>query len=193
MIAQSERRAATIAAILDGARALFIAQGFNETSVDAIASEAGVGKGAVYHHFASKEDILDRLVDAMQGEIAGEVVAVASKGQDVLDGIGRGTFKYLTAITAPGTRRILLVDGPAVLGWERWREIDHKYFAALMRGPLDAHLSKRMSPREVEAVGHLIAGAMMEAALVCATSAKPARAARDMTDGLLVLLKPLLA
>lgn len=193
MIAQSKRRADTIAAILHGARTLFTAQGFDDTSVDAIASEADVGKGAVYHHFASKEEILDRLVDAMQNEIAGEVVAVASKGKDVLDSIGRGTFKYLTAITAPGTRRILLVDGPAVLGWERWREIDHKYFAALMRGPLDAQLRKRMNSREVQAVGHLIAGAMMEAALVCATSAKPARTARDMTDGLLILLKPLLA
>ncbi|MBN9004845.1 MAG: TetR/AcrR family transcriptional regulator [Rhizobiales bacterium] len=192
MIAQSERRAATIAAILGGARKLFLAQGFAETSVDAIALEAGVGKGAVYHHFESKEEILDRLVDAMQAEIAAEVVATARKGRDVLDSIGRGTLKYLTAITSPAIRRVLLIDGPAVLGWERWREIDHKYFAALMRGPLDASLRGRLSEREVEAVGHLVAGAMMEAALVCATSDKPERAARDMTDGLLFILRPLL-
>jgi AcrR family transcriptional regulator len=193
LIAQSERRASTITAILNGARALFLAQGFANTSVDAIAFEAGVGKGAVYHHFASKEEVLDRLVDAMQGEIAVDVVAAAQRGKDMLDSIGRGTFKYLTAITAPGAKRILLIDGPAVLGWERWREIDHKYFSALMRGPLDAHLRERLNERDVQAVGHLIAGAMMEAALVCATSDKPERTARDMTNGLLFLLKPLLA
>jgi AcrR family transcriptional regulator len=192
MISQNERRTVTIAAILDAACKLFAERGFAGTSVDAIALEAGVAKGAVYHHFSSKEEILDQLVDAMQAEIAIEVLAAAHKGRDVLDGIGRGTLKYLTAITSPGIKRILLVDGPTVLGWERWRAIDHEHFLALMREPLDSRLRGRFGEREVQAIIHLVAGAMMEAALVCAVSPRPERTARDMTSGLLLILKPLL-
>jgi len=193
MIAQSERRTATIAAILNGARKLFATQGFAETSVDAIAFEAGVAKGAVYHHFSSKEEILERLVDSMQSEIASEVRAAARKGKDPLDSFTRGTLKYFTAATAPGTKRILFVDGPAILSWERWREIDQLHFSPLIHRPLESRLSGRLSEREVRTVSHLIAGAMLEAALVCVTSDRPERTARDMTDGLMLLLKPLLA
>lgn len=193
MISQDERRAATIGAILDAARKQFAARGFADTSVDAIALEAGVAKGAVYHHFSSKEEILDRLVDTMQADMAIGVLAAAREAKSALEGIERGTFNYLTAITSPDTRRILLVDGPAVLGWERWRAIDHQHFLALIREPLATVLRGRFSDSEVQAIGHLVAGAMMEAALVCATSEKPERAVRDMTRGLLLILKPLLA
>ena len=193
MIAQNERRAATIAAILDGARKLFTERGFSATSVDAIAQEAGVAKGAVYHHFSSKEEILDRLVDTIQAEIAVEVLAAAQKAKDLRDGFSRGTLRYLTVATAPGNRHILFVDGPAILGWERWRAIDHEHFSALISGPLENHLLGKLSGRQVRAVCHLVAGAMLEAALVCANSDKPERTAREMTDGLILLLGPLLA
>ena len=193
MIAQSERRAATVSRIVEAARKLFAAHGFAETSIDAVATEAGVTKGAVYHHFSSKEEILDRLVDRMQADISAEVPEAARRGKNIVDSIRRGTLKYLTAITEPDERQILLVDGPAVLGWKRWREIDQRYFFPLMREPLVAALQSRMTPREIEAIGHLIAGAMMEAALVCATSETPQRTAKEMAHGLGKLLEPLLA
>jgi hypothetical protein len=110
-----------------------------------------------------------------------------------VEGIARGTLKYLTAATAPGTKRILFVDGPAVLGWERWRSIDDKHFSPLIRSALEPRLKGRLSERELKTVGQLIAGATLEAALICATSDRPERAARDMTEGLILLLKPLLA
>ncbi len=72
-------------------------------------------------------------------------------------------------------RQVLLIDGPGVLGWEKWREIDARYFGGVMKAPMDA----RVSAREMAAIGHLIAGAVSEAALVCATSDHPrARRAR---------------
>jgi AcrR family transcriptional regulator len=192
MIAQHERRAATIAAILDAARKLFAARGFADTSVDAIAAEAGLAKGAVYHHFRSKEDILDHLVDAIQAEVAAAIPDSVRQYKTVRDRLYRGTLEYLTAITAPAIRRIVLIDGPAILGWERWREIDQKYFAPLMRGPLGAGLRGRMNECEIQAMEHLIAGAMMEAALVCASSETPEQTARDMAKAFRTLVGPLL-
>ena len=75
-------------------------------------------------------------------------------------------------------------------GWEKWREIDARYFGGAMQAPMDRKRQGRMSPRELEAIGHLIAGAISEAALVCATSANRARAARDFTSALLKMLAP---
>ncbi|MEH2549921.1 AcrR family transcriptional regulator [Bradyrhizobium sp. AZCC 2262] len=193
MIAQSERRIATVKAILDAARGLFASRGFAETSVDAIAVEAGVAKGAVYHHFSSKEEVLDRLVDAIQSEIAVEVRKAARKGKTLADSFARGIYKYLTAAVAPDAKRILFVDGPAILGWERWRAIDNAHFSTLTRGALEARLQERLSEAQAKAIGHLVAGSLLEAALVCAAADRPERAARDMTDGLVVMLTPLLA
>jgi hypothetical protein len=96
----------------------------------------------------------------------------------------RGTLKYLTSIAGNKFRQVLLIDGPAVLGWEKWREIDARYFGGVMKAPMDA----RVSAREMAAIGHLIAGAVSEAALVCATSKHRVRAARDFTSALLKML-----
>lgn len=88
-------------------------------------------------------------------------------------------------------KQILFVDGPAVLGWERWRAIDHKHFSTLIRDALEARLRGELSERKVRALGDLVSGAMLEAALVCANSDRPERTAHDMADGLVLLLKPL--
>ena len=190
MTSQAERRSTTIRAILQAARRLFTAHGFEQTSVDDIAAHAGVAKGAVYHHFASKELIFARVFEEMTAELAALVPAAARTGKDVLDSIGRGTLKYLTSISSDEFRQVLLIDGPRVLGWELWRAIDARYFAGTMNAPVAATLRRRASVREIEALGHLIAGALSEAALVCATSQHRARAAKDMSNALQRMLAP---
>ena len=128
MTSQPQRRAATIAAIISAAGELFTASGFAATSIDDIASRAGVAKGAVYHHFKSKEQIFQRVFEQMTGGLAAEVAASAAAGKSMLDRFERGTLKYLTSIAGNRFRQVLLIDGPAVLGWEKWREIDTRYF-----------------------------------------------------------------
>jgi len=185
---QAERRAATIRAILDAARRLFVAHGFANTSIDAIAEQAGVAKGAVYHHFDSKEQIFHRVFEEMTGDLASRIPPAARAGKDLLDRIARGTLKYLATISSDEFRQVLLIDGPAVLGWQKWREIDQRYFGATMQGPIDPAVRARVSDREIEALGHLIAGAMTEAALVCATSENRQRTARDLSAALVRML-----
>jgi AcrR family transcriptional regulator len=191
MTSQDQRRAATIAAILRAAAHLFRAHGFNATSIDDIAARAGVAKGAVYHHFKSKEQIFARVFEQMTAALVTEVVSAAATGTGMLDRFERGTLRYLTSIAGDKFRQVLLIDGPAVLGWEKWREIDARYFGGAMQAPMDRKQLARLSPRELDAIGHLVAGAISEAALVCATSAHRARAARDFTSALLRMLAPL--
>jgi AcrR family transcriptional regulator len=190
MTSQAQRRAATITAIVSAARELFTARGFAATSIDDIASRAGVAKGAVYHHFESKEQIFQRVFEQMTRALAAEVAATAAAGKSVLDRFERGTLKYLTSIAGNKFRRVLLIDGPAVLGWEKWREIDTRSFGGVMKAPVERTPLALLSPREMAAIGHLIAGALSEAALVCATSDHRVRAARDFTSALLKMLAP---
>ena len=188
MTSQTQRRAATIAAITRAAGELFAAHGFAATSIDDIARRAGVAKGAVYHHFESKEQIFARVFEQMTAALAAEVAATAGTGKSILDSFELGTLKYLTSISSDKCRQVLLIDGPAVLGWGKWREIDARYFGGTMQGPAKTTLRGRASSREIAAIRHLLAGAVAEAALVCATSDHRLRDARDLTSALRKML-----
>ena len=179
MARQAERSEATTKAIEAAARKLFATRGFAATSIDDVAARAGVAKGAVYHHFASKEAIFERVLDTVQAELASAPVPAASrKLTDPLDLIADSVLRYLLAASAPERRRILLVDGPAVIGWQRWREIDAKYFGANARASAAAVLGENASAAELDAAANLLLGACGEAALVCAAADDPRKAAR---------------
>ena len=187
---QIERSSATIGAILSSARKLFASRGFESTSMDDIAAEAGVAKGAIYHHFASKQEIFAQVLDALQAEIAAAPIPAAIRQMpDVLDQIAAGVLRYLDAAMQPGIKRILLLDGPVVIGWGKWREIDDRYFAAGTKAALTYAVGKRIPARELDALAHLVMGAVMEAALVCAKADDPARCAREHVAALRKMLE----
>ncbi|HTQ12481.1 MAG TPA: helix-turn-helix domain-containing protein [Rhizomicrobium sp.] len=192
MVSQADRRAATVAAILAAARKLFDAHGFEATTMDDVVAKAGTAKGAIYHHFPSKEALFGRVLETIQEELAAAQVPGASRGlRDPMDRIAGGVLRYLLAATEPGRKRILLVDGPAVLGWRKWREIDDRYFGAGARMAVTAALGEGAAATEIEAVTHLLLGAVMEAALVCAAAKNPRKAARDQTAALRKMLEGL--
>ncbi len=193
MVRQEERRAGTVAAILKAAEKEFATRGFEATTIDQIAARAGVAKGAVYHHFQSKEEIFEQVMNGMLAVIARDLPAQAAKGKDPLDSIVKGTEAYLLAVTAPNANRILLIDGPAVLGWNRWREIDQRHFGGMMQSPVVHEMRKQLKQSEIEALLHLITGAITEAALVAATDRNPRKKARELAAGLRLLLAGLAA
>ena len=193
MASQADRRAATVGTILAEARRLFTERGFEATSVDDVAEAAGVAKGAVYHHFASKEALFQRVLEGMQAAIATSVPAEAPAPSDLVDQIAAATLHYLLTASEPAFRRVLLIDGPAVIGWRRWREIDDRFFGAGARAAVAMLLGPAAAPGEVETVSHLLLGAVMEAALVCATAPDPKQTARAMAQGLQRMLRGLAA
>lgn len=184
MASQAERRAATQGAILASARRLFAERGFEATSIDEIAGAAGVAKGAVYHHFNSKEALFASVLEGVQAELASAPVPEAARAaRDPVEQIAGGVLRYLLAASQPPVRRILLIDGPAVIGWLRWREIDDRFFGAGVRAAMRRLVGEDAPPREVEALSHLLMGAVMEAALMCATADDPRGAARALSAG----------
>jgi AcrR family transcriptional regulator len=189
MPTQAERRASTVGAITRAAKALFAARGFATTPVDEIVTRAGVTKGAFYHHFGSKEDVFAAVLHETQEALVARVLADAAKGTDALDRLKRGCRAFLVACTDPEVQRIVLLDGPAVLGWEKWREIDSRYFGALFAQGLGQAMEERLlARRPVDPLVQLLLGASTEAAMVCARSRTPKKELAALMGGLEALL-----
>jgi AcrR family transcriptional regulator len=190
MARQEERRAATRGAVLQAAQGLFETKGFAATTIDEIAAAAGVAKGAVYHHFASKDALFEAVFEEVSIGLLHRVAAVA--GQDILEAMVAGSRAYFEACAEPALGRIILKDGPAVLGWERWREIDMRHFGAMipmaLQEAMDAGVIARLP---VEPLARLLTGAVTEAAVACAASDEPARTGAEHVRALEAILQGL--
>lgn len=176
MAKQAERRAATTEAILTAARRLFGTQGFAATTMDGIAHAAGVAKGAVYHHFKTKEAVFEAVFDLVSRDLVVEIDGAARAENDVLAAMVAGTQHYFAATAKGPTGQIILRDGPAVLGWERWREVDAQHFGGKMPRALAAAMEAGLIAKQpVEPLARLLLGAVTEAAVACAGRADIAR------------------
>ena len=180
MAKQADRRAATSEAILTAACRLFGMQGFAATTMDDIAQGAGVAKGAVYHHFKTKEAVFESVFDLVSRDLVAEIDRAARAEKDVLAALVAGTQHYFAATANGPTGQIILRDGPAVLGWERWREIDAQHFGGKMPRALTVAMEAGLIARQpVEPLARLLLGAVTEAAVACAGRADIARAGAE--------------
>ncbi len=192
MARQAERIEATRGAILAAAGALFGAQGYAATSIDGIAAAAGVAKGAVYHHFASKERLFEAVFEKTTADLAVEVAKAAGRASDVWDALGVATEAYFEACSTGPTAKIVLKDGPAVLGWERWREVDAEHFGRFLPAALEAAMRQGLiAEQPVEPLARLLLGAATEAAAACAASATPLETGRAHAEAFRSLLEAL--
>src|SRR5205814_606709 len=128
MATQLERRTETRAAIVKAAKRLFGDRGFAATTIDDIAAAAQVAKGAVYHHFQTKEALFEAVFDEASRDLVIAVDRVARAEKDALAAMAAGTQAYFASCAKGAMEQIILRDGPAVLGWERWRAIDAEHF-----------------------------------------------------------------
>jgi AcrR family transcriptional regulator len=190
MATQADRRAATQAAILKAARRLFGDDGFQATTMDDIASTARVAKGAVYHHFKTKEDVFEAVFEEVSRDLVAEIAKVSRAEKDVLIAMAAGTQHYLAACSKGATGRIILRDGPAVLGWERWREIDAKHFGGKIPRALEVAMERGLIGRQpVEPLARLLLGAMTEAAVACAGASDIRKAGAEYSRAFRSLLE----
>jgi AcrR family transcriptional regulator len=192
MVTQSDRRTATRSAIVQSARQLFGEYGFGGTTIDQIAVGANVAKGAVYHHFSTKEAIFETIFDDVSRDLAKQVAAVAATGHDVMAALTVGTQTYFSACAEGATAQIILKDGPSVLGWERWREIDARHFAGMIPLALGKAMQEGLIARQpIEPLARLLLGAITEAAAACAARPDVLAAANEYGKALAMLLEAL--
>lgn len=131
MATQAERTERTRRALIACATTLFGERGFDATTTNEILSCAGVSKGAMYHHFASKRD----LMEAVYADVASRAIGVSirrSSGESPRETLVSACLAWLEAVRAPDVARILLDEGPGALGWDRCRAIEDRASLRLM-------------------------------------------------------------
>jgi AcrR family transcriptional regulator len=167
MATQAERRETTRGAIVDAAKELFVEHGFDQTSVTDILERAGISRGALYHHFAAKEDVFAAVFVMTSTDAIRQAVRRIPPNSTPIDALLAGCLGWLDAVKDPAIHRILFVDGPSALGWERLRTLEEATSLGLMRtGVARAVESKEIKVPSVDLAARLLNGLLAEAALI---------------------------
>jgi AcrR family transcriptional regulator len=169
----SERAEATRKALLEAARSLFVSRGYADTSTPEIVTAARVTRGALYHHFADKRALFRGVLEREAHQVAEEIEASAHSNLPPREALLEGSMAYLEAMSVPGRTRLLLVDGPAVLGPAEMAAIDEAHAARTLREGLEAVAGSLKHPFPVPAMTVLLSAAFDRAALAIEAGADP--------------------
>src|SRR3954451_8300061 len=162
--AQSE---ATRSKLLAVARELFGARGYADVGTEEIVRQAGVTRGALYHQFADKRELFEAVFEQLEYDII-EVAAgrMAEHPDDMVAAFRAACRGWLEVCLRPEVERIVLLDAPAVLGWEAWREIGERYGLGAVIVSLETGMASGALPRQpVLPLAHVIVSALDELAL----------------------------
>ncbi len=184
--------------LVETARRLFVEKGYANTPMEELCSRAGMTRGALYHHFRDKLALFDAVVQREVDKL-GDRVALLSKQQAARQSKHkRHPARYLAALEIrldeladPATRRLVLVEAPAVLGRERLDEWLHGHVFRVLKRVIRARSEEgSLPPRLVEPLSHLLIGAVQEAALVVGEADDPDKARRDLVDAFRMITAP---
>ena len=151
------------------ARRLFAEHGYAETGTEEIVRRARVTRGALYHHFRDKQDLFAAVLDEEQKKLAVRSAKAAATQPDPWRAMVAASNAFLDACLDQAVQRIVLIDAPAVLGLERWREADQSYYLAGMKALIQAAIDERLiEDQPVNPLAHIIFGALHEAAMLIA-------------------------
>lgn len=151
--------------------------------------EAGLTRGALYHHFGNKEGLFHAVLAMVQAEIAQQVESEAAQSEDLWEQLVLGCRAFVSAAVESPNRRILLIDGPSVLGWESWRQMDQEHSMRLLHEQLLLIDEQGgLKPVSIPALTHLLSGAMNEAALWIAQMPDQQHALIEATASLRLML-----
>jgi AcrR family transcriptional regulator len=171
---QASRSQATRAALVAAARELFAERGYAGVGTEEIVRRAGVTRGALYHHFEGKRELLEAAYEQIETELAQRIAERALASSDPLAGMRAGLELFLEACLEPEVQRIVLLDAPAVLGWDRWREIAASRGLGLLEASLQAAIDAgQIEAQPVKPLAHVLMGALDEAAMLVAGAEDP--------------------
>ncbi|MGH9026141.1 MAG: TetR/AcrR family transcriptional regulator [Acidimicrobiia bacterium] len=185
---QAERRAETRAALIAAGRALFAERGFAAAGREDIVERAGLTRGALYHHFSSKEDLFEAVYEEVEGELCEAIAVAAMAAADPVEQLRLGALSFLDAAATPEVRRIVLLDAPAVLPVEVRRALAERYGLGMVREALrGAERGGRLPLGPVDELALVVMAALHEAATSIADGAD-ATSMRAVVEGLLATI-----
>ena len=121
-----EFSASTKRTLVDVARTLFTQHGYAGTSLDQVVAGAQVTKGALYHHFTGKQALFEAVFDEVEEEASAQIRSAVHHHADPWQMAQSGLRAFLAVVQQPGYRRIVIQEGPVVLGYERFREQEER-------------------------------------------------------------------
>ncbi|MDT5015803.1 MAG: hypothetical protein QOD39_1963 [Mycobacterium sp.] len=181
--------AQTRAALVAAGRRLFGEKGFRATSVEDLAGEARVTTGALYHHFSTKTALFEAVFVQAHTDLLTASTDAAQGATDGLDELTRGFEAFLDGVLQPDIQRILILDGPAVLGLARFTELDERYaHAAIVHALTAAAEAGVIRVDDPETTTRLLLGALTRGAMLIANSADPVETRHAVASSMRALL-----
>jgi AcrR family transcriptional regulator len=188
-----ERGQATRLRIVATATTLFSELGYEATSIEAVLRESGVSRGALYHHFDSKDALFEAVLEAIEADLAQAAIAASRDIADPAQALRAGCDVFLDLTQTAKVRQIVLVDAPAVLGWQKWREIEARYGFGLLKAALEAAAAQGQVRQDlVDVFAHMLLAALIEVALMVSRADDPAGALKSGRTALGELMDRLL-
>jgi len=161
----AERRIRSREALIAAAAELFAAQGYAATSTQAVLAASGLTRGALYHHFRDKQALFEAVCRRLHEEATAAVLEAVEARPDPVDGLIAGCLAFIDQVSRPAARRILLVEAPSVLGWDRWNALDREHgFGLLLAGIREAVAAGALEG-DPEVLAQLINGSVNQAVL----------------------------
>jgi AcrR family transcriptional regulator len=180
---QAENSAATRTALLKIARKFFAERGYADTATEEIVRRARVTRGALYHHFKDKQDLFRAVLHEEQLGVAAKCAEAAAKESDPWRALMAGNEAFLEACLDPSVQQIVLIDAPAVLGSEGFRQSDESYYLAGLMAAIEAAIAAGIIEKQpAEPLAHMIIGSMNEAARLIAHASDKKRARREVSE-----------
>ena len=189
-----EKGLETRRAIIETATRLFAEHGYAAVSIDAVLAACEISRGALYHHFASKEALLEAVFEAVEIDVTNKVLARAASARGAVEAVRAGCEAFLDLTQDPVVRQIVLTDAPSVLGWEKWREIDERYAFGLMKAALEPAAKQAGLPASlIDTFAHMLLASLSEVALMISQADDTAVALENGKGAVRELLARILA
>jgi AcrR family transcriptional regulator len=190
------RGEATRSQLLAIATRMFAERGYEDTSVEAVLREAGVSRGSLYHHFASKEALFEAVAEGVETDVGARTFAAAAEA--AADGpvaaLRAGAVAWIRLAGDPVVQRILLIDAPSVLGWEKWRAMEEYHALGGIKMTLQVVVEQgKLRPELADTLAHVLLASMNEVALLVARAQDKKTAMKDGADAIDELMQRLFA
>jgi AcrR family transcriptional regulator len=187
------RGEATRGQLISIARRLFAERGYEDTSIEAVLREAGVSRGSLYHHFPGKEALFEAVAEDVETSVGEQTLAAAlGAGGGPVAALRAGSLAWIRLAGDPVVQRILLIDAPSVLGWERWRAMEEDHALGGIRAVLQAIAEEgKVRPELVGTLANVLLASVNEVALIVARAQDQEAAMKTGADTIDELLRRL--
>jgi AcrR family transcriptional regulator len=181
--------ASTKRALVEVATELFTQQGYAGTSLDAIVAGAKVTKGALYHHFSGKQALFEAVFEKVEADASKSIGKAIRTTRDPWEKAVLGLRQFLEIVQQPAYSRVVIQEGPVVLGYERYREQEERSTFGIVQEIVSSVLrSYDLEPSMVETFSRVFFGAMSAAGAAVSSAEDTKRASAEVEAAIAFIL-----